>query len=210
MDRTLTDYSPQMESFETSSGASARVFNEADELALAAELMEVSDEQSLDRFLGNLVARASSAASNFIKSPRARALGLDVLKGAARGVLPVLGRAAGSYFDAPGKSDWKDRGQQLGSTLAGWIPAELEGLSPEDRDFELAKGFVRFAGQAVHNAIKLPANLPPLKAAQQAAAQAAQRYAPGLLRQPAALSSGQASSGRWFRRGHNSIVIVGA
>ena len=69
MDRRLLDYNPESEAFQA--GAIARdesewcgatdteaVFGEADEMELAAELLEVTSEAGLERFLGDLVDRA--------------------------------------------------------------------------------------------------------------------------------------------------------
>lgn len=43
-------------------------------------------------------------------------------------------------------------GSNLASVAGSALGLELEGLSPEDREFEAAKQFVRFAGQTVSNA----------------------------------------------------------
>src|SRR5690606_8772690 len=58
----------------------------------------------------------------------------------------------------------------------------LEGLSPEDQEFEAAKAFVLFAGDAARNAALTPPRLPAEAIARIAAARAAQRHAPGWLR----------------------------
>ena len=57
---------------------------------------------------------------------------------------------------------------------------ELEGLSNEDREFEAAKQFVRFAADTVKNAVAQPQSN-PVAAAAAAIQQAAQVHAPGLL-----------------------------
>lgn len=210
--QSLTEYSPQMEAenmWESSQESS--VFGEADELAMAAEVLEITDEQSLDRFLGDLMKRAAGAAHNFFTtSPTGTALG-GVLKGAAKSALPIIGTGIGRHFYGDTGARWGERAGNAASALLG---QELEGLSAEDREFEVAKSFVRFAGDAVRNAVASKPSGSPLAAAQNAAARAAQRYAPGLLRnaaapgQPAPSSNGAGRSGQWFRRGR-SIVIVG-
>jgi hypothetical protein len=186
MNRTLIDYTPETESFDTevpygetqSFPGDGTVFSEAHEMELAANLLEVSDEQEVDRFLGDLIRKAGQAAGSFVRSPTGQALG-GILKDAARQALPVVGRAIGGYVGG-------DRGAQLGAqtaSAAGRIfGLELEGLSPEDKEFEVAKSFVRFAGDAVRNALAAPPSAPPRAVAQSAAIQAARRYAPGLLR----------------------------
>ena len=219
MNRTLTDYAPETEGFETETfgygetqgpGESGTVFSEADEMELAAQLLEVQDEQELDRFLGDLIKRAGQAVGTFVHSPTGQALG-GILKGAARKALPVAGRAIGGHLGG-------ERGAQLGAqaaSAAGRIfGLELEGLSPEDKEFEVAKSFVRFAGDVVKNAAAAAPSAPSQAIAQSAAVQAAQRHAPGLLRSASAVPSGAGSiatrpgtSGRWVRRGRRIVIV---
>jgi len=60
---------------------------------------------------------------------------------------------------------------------------ELEGLSPEDKEFELTRSFVRLAADAVRHAAAaaLPPSVPPQAIASRAATEAARHWAPGLL-----------------------------
>jgi hypothetical protein len=58
---------------------------------------------------------------------------------------------------------------------------ELEGLSPEDQEFETAKAFVRFAGEATRLAASAADALPAVNVAHAAALQSARRNAPGWL-----------------------------
>lgn len=58
---------------------------------------------------------------------------------------------------------------------------ELEGLSPEDKEFELALHFTRFAIDAVRNALAAPGDDATARV-QSGLAQSARRHAPGLLR----------------------------
>ena len=51
------------------------VFDEAEEMELAAELLEIQDEEELDLFLGKLIKRASSKIRKAIKSPIGRTPG---------------------------------------------------------------------------------------------------------------------------------------
>jgi hypothetical protein len=100
---------------------------------------------------------------------------------------------------------------------------ELEGLSQEDREFEAAKQFVRFASEAVKNASSAPGGN-PVAIARSAIAAAAQNHAPGLLNGRASMSSmpsmssmssmpsqstgfGRPRSGRWRRIGPNKIIV---
>ena len=220
MRNPMADYNPQNESLlfgeyeageaETYGEAETGVFSPAQEMELASELLEVSDEAELDRFIGSLIRKAGSAVGKFVKSPIGRAVG-GVLKSAAKQVLPMAGGALGAFVGGP-------LGAKIGSGLASAagqaLGLELEGLSQEDREFEAAKQFVRFAGDTVKNAVSAPPATPASAAAQKAALAAAQRHAPGLLQSNGmrgGSSEGMARgrSGRWIRRGH-SIVLINA
>jgi hypothetical protein len=200
---------------EMTSGEAEGVFNEVDEMELAAELLEITNEAELDRFLGKLIRRAGSLAGAALRSPLGRQLG-GMLKGVARQALPVAGAALGNLI-VPGI------GGSIGGTLASsagtMFGLELEGLSQEDQEFEVARQFVRLAGAATQNAAQMPSNMPPAAAAQNAVAAAARDYAPGLMRggnvNMNARNTGMGEqmglrrSGRWVRRGRN-IILFGA
>lgn len=183
---------------------------EADELEMAADLLEVMDEAELDQFLGSLFKKAAGLLPPAIRRP----LG-GILKGAAKKFLPVAGAALGNLV-APGV------GGRIGSSLASQagrlFGLELEGLSPEDQEFEIARQFVRTASEAARQAAAAPAGMSPQMVAQQAFTAAAQKHAPGLVRgapsptgRPAHPSAnrGKARSGRWVRRG-KTIILLGA
>lgn len=176
-------------------------FNEADEMELAADLLGVTTEAELDQFLGGLIKKAAGAVGRFIKSPTGKALG-GILKGAAKQALPILGKAAGGFLGGPA-------GAALGGQLAGMASKtfglELEGLSQEDQEFEVARQFVKFAGSAAKNAALASPATPPATAATTAATAAAQRFAPGLVG-GAAAAIGGGRSGRWIRRGRKIIL----
>lgn len=217
----LTEYSPQMEAFEFSSGEfgdGEGVFNESDEMELAAELLQINDEQELDQFLGSLIKKVGGAVGKFVSSPIGKAIG-GALKGVAGKVLPLAGGALGGMFGGP-------LGAKLGSSLAGMagqaLGLELEGLSNEDREFESSKQFIRFAGQAVKNALETAPGTDPAAAAKAAILDAANRHAPGLVNGAHGVapqtSGGQSAaggqghrrrrSGRWIRK-HGKIVVLG-
>ncbi|MGH8558980.1 MAG: hypothetical protein ACRESZ_16310 [Methylococcales bacterium] len=224
IDRTMMEYEPEMEFEadyeydESEYTDSEGVLGEAEEMALAAELLGVMDEAELDQFLGKLFKKIGHAAGKFIKSPVGRALG-GILKSAAQKALPILGGALGTAIGGPA-------GGAIGSQLAakgGQIfGLELEGLSEEDQEFEMARHFVRFAGTAAELAANAPPGVEPKMAAKSAAVTAAQQHAPGLLRpadtSPASMSTmpmrgtmpmmGGGRSGRWIRRGRK-IVLLG-
>jgi hypothetical protein len=182
--------------------------SEAEEMELASELLEVSDEEELDQFLGDLVRKVSRSAGKLIKGPLGKAVG-GVLKGVAKQALPMAGAALGSVIPVAGTAI----GGALGSAAGQMLGLELEGLSPEDQEFETARQFVRFAGEVAQQAASAPANMPPQAVAQKAATTAAQKYAPGLLnggqRAGQQQRAGQAAgSGRWYRHG-DTIVLTG-
>ena len=55
--------------------AAGTPFNEMDEMELASQLLEVTDEAELDQFLGSLFKKASRAVGSFLKGPRGQAVG---------------------------------------------------------------------------------------------------------------------------------------
>jgi len=190
---------------------SGRIFNEAEEVQLASELLSVNNESELDRFLGDLVSKATKAVGSFVHSPVGQAVG-GVLKGAAKKALPLAG-AVGGYFGGP-------LGSRIGTGLAhaAGNALGLEGeMSSEDREFEGARQFVRLAGQTAATAASAAQGADPRAVAQQAAIAAARQHAPGLLNGSGARSSGAQhpraaagpNSGRWLRRG-DQIVLLGA
>jgi uncharacterized protein (DUF697 family) len=202
----LTEYSPEMEAFageQEFEGESEGVFNESEEMELAAELMEVANEQELEQFLGDLIKSAGSAIGKFVKSPVAKAIG-GVLKGAAKVALPIAGGALGTFVGGPIGAQI---GSSLGSVAGQALGLELEGLSPEDREFEASKQFVRLAGETVKKALEAAPSANPMAVAHGAIAEAARQHAPGLLDLgPATVGSG---TGHWTRRG-NTILVFGA
>src|SRR5579872_61274 len=174
----LTDYSPQMEIGDSESlEPGDSVFSESEEIQLTSELLDVSNEEELDHFLGDLISKAGKAVGKFVKSPLGKAVG-GVLKGVVKYGLPIAGNAVGTIFGGPVGGMV---GGALGSTVTNVLGLELEGLSPEDREFEAARQFVRFAGETLKNALDAHPTADPETAARAAAAQAALVHAPGLL-----------------------------
>jgi hypothetical protein len=180
-------------------------FSEADEMELAAELLSVSNEAELDQFLGKLLKKAGA----FVSSALGKDL-MDQVKQVAGQALPLLGSAIGNMV-VPGV------GGVVGGKLAGSLMGlELEGLSYEDQEFEVAKQIVRLSGAAARNAAQAGDYGPPPQIAHEAFAAAAEQYAPGLLRnrrQPYYSRRGRrcsncSNTGRWVRRG-NAILLLG-
>ena len=218
MQNPLSEYNPEMELFESeqfewSGESSGEVVGEGELMELAAELLEVRDEQEIDRFLGSVFNKVKA----FAGSAAGKAVG-GMLKGVLKKALPIVGGAAGTFFGGPIGATI---GSKLGSMAGNLFEMELEGLSQEDREFEAAKQFARFATEAVKNAASAPGGN-PLAIAQSAITSAAQRYAPGLLSgafasvapvptRPA--NTPQAGGGRRPRTGHwrriapNKIIV---
>jgi hypothetical protein len=186
------------------SSQSSSPFSEAEEMELAAELLEVSNEAELDHFLGDLIKRGAQAVGKFIKSPTGQALG-GVLKGAAKQALPMLGKAVGTYF---GGATGGDIGGQLASKAGQMLGLELEGLSNEDQEYVVARQIVRLGGTAASNAASAPPGTPPQTVARTAFSSAAKQFAPGIFSQTVSVSSPSAAgnSGRWVRRGRKIIL----
>lgn len=183
-----------------------RPLDEAEELELAAQLLEIDNEAELDQFIGKLIKKIGRGIKKI-----ARPLG-NVLKTVAKQALPFVGSALGSFIPIPGVGT--AIGGALGSALSNALEAELEGLDPEERELELARRFVRLVGVAARHAAQMPEGQHPPAQAQQAVLAAARQILP----QTAALagetvfpSAGKGRSrqhGRWVRRG-KAITLIG-
>lgn len=180
-------------------------FSESEEMELASELLSLGSEAEMDQFLGKLFRKVGRTFKKIVRSPIGRALG-GVLKGIAKKALPIAGGALGSFIPIPGVGTAV--GTALGSAAGKMFGLELEGLSPEDQEFEVARRFVRLAGDAAKVAAAAPTSANPQLVANRATAIAAQKHAPGLARGAMARRRpGQA--GRWIRRGR-AIILLGA
>ncbi|HTQ80981.1 MAG TPA: hypothetical protein VMM92_13365 [Thermoanaerobaculia bacterium] len=188
-------------------------FTEEQELELASELLTVSNEQELEQFLGDIFKKVSQVAGKVINSPVGKALG-GLIKPLAKKALPIVGGALGTFVGGPIGTKI---GSQAGAALGNILGLELEGLSGEDREFEVAQRIVRLTADAAHQAAQAPAGTPPQQAARAALAAAAARHAPGLLNNlshpanPAAQPGrpGQAQQGTWVRH-RRGILLIGA
>ncbi|MEU4065086.1 hypothetical protein AB0F25_22170 [Streptomyces wedmorensis] len=134
-------YAPEFEdAAEYGAQEAEGTLDEVQEMELAGELLEVTDEAELDHFLGKLV----RAAAPLLRGGPGKAL-KGLLRGAAKQFLPVLGSVAGNLV-LPGAGGLV--GSQLASKAGSLFGLELEGLSREDQEFEAARQFVRFAADA--------------------------------------------------------------
>jgi uncharacterized protein (DUF697 family) len=173
---------------------------EALEMELTTELLEVNNEQELEQFLGNLFSSVAKGVSNFAKSGIGKTL-IGGLKSIAKKALPIAGGALGNFL-VPGLGG--AIGSKLGGMASNLFELELEGLSNEDREFEVARRFVQFASDAARKAASAASSGAPAKAIVNAALkQAAYNYAPGLLK----VREGGGNSGTWERRGPYIVVL---
>lgn len=188
------------------------------EIELAAELLSISDEQELDEFFGRIVRRGRAPR----RSPARRKL-KNLLRNGTRRVLPFTRPALGGFLvddSAPADAD-QDAPDDAQAQAPDFDPQQMfgietEGLSPEDRDLEIARRVVRLAGEAA-KLLSDARSGDATQAARRALIDAAQRHAPGLasyMRGGAGTtlitSSGRSndSTGRWIRR-RGTIVLLG-
>jgi hypothetical protein len=177
----LTEYSPQLELEDlrpkAAEGESEHgLFDEHEEMEQAVALLEVANEQQLDRVLDALIQKANNELGNVVSPPVGRAIA-GVLKAVAGDVLPLarerIGQRIGGRLGA-------QLGRGLASIAGPALGLELEGLSGEDSEFEAIRQFVRFAAKTVENAAGITPPHGPADVAHRAAAEAARIYAPGL------------------------------
>ncbi|HEX7089445.1 MAG TPA: hypothetical protein VF192_04875 [Longimicrobiales bacterium] len=201
--------------YEQEYGDTEAVFDEIEEMELAAALLEVQDEEELEQFLGGLIKKVGRAVGKVVRGPVGNALG-GVLQRVAKTALPMAGAALGNLV-VPGVGGVV--GGKLASMAGKMFGLELEGLSPQDQEFEVARRVVRLTAEAAKRAAAAPATAAPAVVAKNAVLQAARKHAPGLVggaAAAAALAAGNGGrigrvggrTGRWFRRGRR-IVLVG-
>ena len=165
---------------------------------LAGGLLDVTNESELEDFLGGLVAETARNAGGRIPAGTGRAL-VDVLRKTAERTLPTLTTALGDEMGSARPT--------AAETAARVYGLELEGMSAEDRDYEIARQFVRFAQAAAGRAARTPAPAPAAAAVDAAVAAAGREFAPGLLPSESAFPAGP-QTGPWVRRG-NRVVLIG-
>jgi hypothetical protein len=225
-----TAYPAEMEAGELESGGhgygfgapygavTGRPFTEEQELDLATELLTISHDQELEQFLGDIFKKVGQVAGKVIHSPIGQALG-PLLKKVAKTALPIVGGALGTFVGGPAGTAL---GSKLGSAASNLLGLELEGMSPEDQELEVAQRVVRLAADAAQQAAQAPPGASAQQVARAALAAAAARHAPGLLRNGAGSAPGshagpyggaaghpgRVQQGRWVRRG-NKIVVLG-
>jgi hypothetical protein len=190
------------ESFEYSFGgevAAETTLTEHEIQELAAELLEVSGEAELEQFLGKVFKKIGSGlkkVGGFVgKGLKTLGKGLKVM---APTLLSFAGKAVGSAFGGP-------LGGMIGSKLGSFAgnlikKAEMEVAEVEEREFEAAKNFVRFADLAAQHLSRTPPGVDGEAAAMRAMERAAAQLAPAGVAAPAR------PVGRWSRRGRTIVV----
>src|SRR5688572_1784664 len=143
MNRALLDYSPETEVFEATAPALApsevRQLSDLHLTELAVDLLSVANETELDPFLDRLMRRTTRATGVRIRESVAGRL-KQIFRATAVNAMPQAHAAAARS---------RARFAQAASRFFG---LELEGLSAEDQELQIAKGFVRFAHEATRNA----------------------------------------------------------
>jgi hypothetical protein len=145
---------------------------ETENITKAWELLDVTSEAELRAFLGELVA-AGARRSGGLSVDVQRAL-IDRLARAAQQTLPTL---AGILGGAANLGDWQTSPTAMASRVYG---LSLEGISAEDRDYEIARQFVRFAQAGTREAARRRTAAPAAPTADAALVAAAMEFAPGL------------------------------
>jgi hypothetical protein len=200
VNRRLLEYSPLYDIFtnavpraEARQGEAGAPADDSADLALAAELLEAAAPADLRRVLSRAIAGAGVLGARVARSPMGPLLVAELL----RAVQPVL---------APPRRAWPGAGARtvsidLGARMFG---LELEGLSPEDKEFILARQLLRLADQAARHAGQAAqdgaASAPAARAAVQAAAR---RLAPGLLPH---VHAQPGAHGRWTRHAGRLVL----
>lgn len=131
------------------------------ELADGAALLEAADAGQLPSFTAGLVADSHPVGRAILRTHQGRLLS-RTLANLARQVWPS------------GTDDVKRKAVML-------FGLELEGLSPEDKQFEYARHLVRFMREAAHELDAGGGAQDAPRRVQAALAQAARSHAPGLL-----------------------------
>jgi len=146
-----------------------------------------------------------------VRSTEGQAIG-GILKGAAsRSCRQSISTVGGYFGGATGAKFGGDTARAAGRAFG----LELEGLSGEDREFEVARRYVNFAGEAVKNLAMAPSGRTRERRPMRRRWLRRKPMRPGLLSprqagiEPQTYSSyPSGQSGRWMRRG-NKIILYG-
>ena len=156
--------------------------SQEEEVDLAAELLTITNEDELDQFLGKFFRRVGRGVRGVMRNPVFRQLG-GMVKGSPSRRCPWPAPPSARSCRAVGTAI----GGSLGTAASRLFEVDVEAMSDEDAQFEVARRWVRLAGDAAQQARRVADATDPRQAARQALAAAARRHAPGLAR---ALGSG--------------------
>lgn len=175
MTNRLLTYNPETEGAEggllilgVPTQMAAKPSNELEELDLASAFLEVTTDSELATALNRILRRGAMLVGKPIDPQVAQHLG-SRLRRAGQSVRTLL-------MPPAGRSD----GGSTSEAMERITGAELEGLSDEDKEFETARAFVRFAMEAGRLAAKAPPTQRPAAIATAATRVAARLHAPGL------------------------------
>lgn len=184
MTSRLLAYRPEME---MALPAAALPLQQEDELALATRLLEVRTASDVGAYLSHLLA-TTGAGRQLRGTPLARPM------------RQLLGQILAPLLPLHGAAPERLR------RMARIFGMELEGLSPEDKEFELARRTVQLiCSVATELARHGGASGAPQPKVAAALLQAARTLAPGLLKH-AAQASRPPAAGRWRREGGHIVV----
>jgi hypothetical protein len=187
------------------------VLNEEHQAQLASSLMDVTNEQELEYFLGDVFSGVAKTVGKFINSPTGQALGQG-LKAVAQKVLPAAAQAVGERF---GGATGGQIGSAIGNTAAGALEMEIQ-----DAEWEAANTMVKIAADAAKQVTEAPPHSDPQAVANKAIGDAVRVHAPHIA---GALTNafhegdcgcrhhrhhGGHHSGSWRRQG-DKIVLIG-
>lgn len=186
-------------------------WDEEDELGLATELMDVSDDEELDEFLGSLIKKVGGAAKRIFRRGRKVTRSPLVRKQwkahqkRKKMLLPIFKKIFGNYFGGGG-----------GSMGSSFFEVNLDGLSPDEQRYEVAKKSTKFMSAALKHLPKNP-NIPAKVAVKRALKKAASSHMPQLLRSARKKQrrklrrwTKQGRAGRWMRsRDGKRIILLG-
>ena len=170
--------------------------NEAEELELAMELMNVSSEAEMEQFLGSLFKGAMKGIKS-VGSMIGKVAG--PLKGIIKTALPIVAPIVGSIVPGVGTA----LGGVLGNVVSKALELEGEGeMEQEEASFERARRLVRIAATAAHEAALALGNGDPTVVVHQAVVEAARRHLPGVDITVLERAAGGAGGGRHHHRHH--------
>jgi hypothetical protein len=199
-----------LDNFESErSGETGEIFSEAEVTEMAARLLDVTNEAEFDRVLGGVLSHAAQTVGETLTSSLGQAVG-GLLKSFARQALPPTDTALSGSM---GRAQRQNFGNRITAATGEAFGMELEGLGQDEAEFEVAKRYVRLAGDAARNAIEAASMGDPTIVAKSAVTSAANAYAPGLLitlaptRKRTWSASRNKSTGRWIQVGDKTLVL---